>query len=176
LIKRLFEITLALAATFAFSSGHLMAGTCRVITVHTGDLVELACSGQKSTVRLAGIDAPEMSAVKDRPGQPFCERARLQLAEMVLDRVVSIKTYGADSRGRALAELFVGGVNVNLEMVTAGLAEVFRGNLPETLDLAPYRVEQQKARRSLLGIWVLRDQYFSPRDWREIYGGPPDSP
>ena len=82
---------------------------------------------------------------------------------------MSVETYGRDRYDRTLAVVFVRGLNVNLEMVKAGLAEVYRGMLSEGFDLTTYRNTEQKARRALLGIWVLRDQYFSPEDWREIH-------
>jgi hypothetical protein len=47
----------------------------------------------------------------------------------VLNRSVDIKPYRQDRYGRTLAEVFVEGKNVNLEMVKAGMAEVHRGDL-----------------------------------------------
>lgn len=138
-----------------------------------GDLLEVADNGGKMTVRLAAIDAPEISPVGERPGQPFCERARLHLADLVLSKNVSIAEYGQDRYGRTLGVVYLSEVNINLELVQAGLAEVYRGKSPERLDLTPYRQSESKARKALLGIWVLRDQYFSPKDWREVYGENP---
>jgi len=68
-----------------------------------------------------------------------------------------------------LGEVFEGGTNVNLEMLKAGLAEVYRGQPAEGLDIAAYRDAESTAKKKAIGIWELRDQYFSPMDWREIY-------
>ncbi len=155
-----------------FSASQGIAGQCRATRALAGDLLEITCNGQKSIIRLAGIDAPEMPSVEGGPGQPCCERARLHLAELVSSQnvqTVSMEIYGRDRYNRTLAVVFVRDLNVNLEMVKAGLAEVYRGMLSEGFDLTAYRNTEQKARRALLGIWVLRDQYFSPKDWREIY-------
>ena len=164
-----FKMMTALAVTICFSCGPAFAGTYRVIAVHEGDLLEATGIGGTRSVRLAAIDAPEMSTVKNRPGQPFCERARLHLSDLVLEKTVSIETYAQDGHGRTIGVVYLAGVNVNLQMIEAGLAEVYRGKSPEKLDLTPYRDAERRARNALRGIWVLRDQYFSPKDWREIY-------
>ena len=160
-------------AWIVFLSSPCFSASCTVSRVLEGDLLYVLCSGKTISVRLAAIDAPEMSTVRQRPGQPFCERARLHLENRVLSRTVSMDRYGKDRHGRTLAVIFLNGANVNLEMVQAGLAEVYRGRSPERLDLTPYRMAEQEARTALRGIWALRDQYFSPRDWREMHGQQP---
>jgi len=52
--------------------------------------------------------------------------------------MVDIKSYGQDRYGRTLAVVFVDGKNVNLEMIKAGLAEVYRGPPASSLDLDPF--------------------------------------
>jgi len=52
--------------------------------------------------------------------------------------MVDIKSYGQDRYGRTLGVVYVNGTNVNLEMVKAGFAEVYRGPPASGLDLAPY--------------------------------------
>ena len=66
-------------------------------------------------------------------------------------------------------EIFAGKVNVNIEMLKAGLAEVYRGMPAQNLEITSYRDAEKKAKEAVKGIWELRDQYFSPSDWREIY-------
>ena len=58
------------------------------------------------------------------------------------------------------------GKNVNLEMVKAGLAEVYRGRNVRSSDLDPYWKAEEEARRTKRGMWSLGDQYVSPREWR----------
>ena len=55
-------------------------------------------------------------------------------------------------------------------MLKAGLAEVYRGKPVQDLDIATYRDAERVAKEKAIGIWELRDQYFSPANWREIYG------
>ena len=145
------------------------AGQYKCTRIIDGDTIIVADNRNPFTVRLVGIDAPELPREKHRPGQPFCLKAKEYLANLVLNKVVDIKFYGTDPHGQLLAEVFVDGVNINLEMIWAGLAEVFRGAPAANLEITIYRDAEMKAKASARGIWVLRDQYFSPWDWREIY-------
>jgi endonuclease YncB( thermonuclease family) len=54
-------------------------------------------------------------------------------------------------------------------MINAGLAEVYRGILAKDLEITAYRDAENKAQAAVKGMWELRDQYFSPWDWREMY-------
>ena len=54
----------------------------------------------------------------------------------------------------------------NLEMVKAGLAEVYRGIAPKKFDLAPYWQAEKEAREAKKGMWSLGDKYVSPKEWR----------
>ena len=60
-------------------------------------------------------------------------------------------------------------MNVNIEMIKAGLAEVYRGIPAKDLEISAYRDAENKAKADIKGIWELRDQYFAPSDWREMY-------
>jgi micrococcal nuclease len=146
-----------------------LADHMRVVRVIDGDSIKAKINGEEIIVRLVGIDAPELPKKKNLPGQPFCVKAKEYLANRILNKVVDIKFYGKNRHGLLLGEVFVDGININLEMIYAGLAEVYRGKPARNLDIAIYRDAERKAKGSIQGIWVLRDQYFSPWDWREIY-------
>jgi endonuclease YncB( thermonuclease family) len=76
------------------------------------------------------IDAPEILTSKNRAGQPFSIQSTQHLSRLILNKTVDMKPYGADRNGRTLAEVFLlNGRNVNIEMLQAGFAEVYRGNL-----------------------------------------------
>lgn len=145
------------------------AGQYKCSRVVDGDTIKIANNEDQLIIRLVGIDAPELPKKKNLPGQPFCVKAKEYLANRILNKVVNIKFYGKNRQGRLLGEVFVDGININLEMIYAGLAEVYRGKPARNLDIAIYRDAERKAKESIQGIWVLRDQYFSPWDWREIY-------
>ena len=141
----------------------------KCVHVYDGDTINVGNHKTEMTIRLVGIDAPELPLKKNLIGQPFCMKAKEHLANLVLNKMVDIKFYGKDRYGISLGEVFVDGVNVNLKMIGAGLAEVYRGKPASGLAITTYRDAESKAKESVLGIWILRDQYFSPRDWREVY-------
>jgi micrococcal nuclease len=120
------------------------------------------------TIRLVGIDAPEQSRKKHEPGQPFSQNSTQHLASLVLNKHVDIVTYGTDRYDRTLGVVYVDGKNVNLEMVRAGLAEVYRGRPAPGFDNEPYQEAEDAARRAGVGMWSLWDRYISPKEWRRI--------
>jgi endonuclease YncB( thermonuclease family) len=157
-----FNIFLALP----FSS---FGGEFKVVRVYDGDTIKAIENGKEVTIRLVGIDAPEISTKKHLPGQPFCLEAKEYLSALVLNKVVNIKFYGKNKSGKSLGEIFAEKVNINIEMINAGLAEVYRGVPAQNLEIASYRDAERKAKEAVKGIWELRDQYFSPWDWKEMH-------
>lgn len=136
------------------------------IRVVDGDTIRVAENGTETTLRLVGIDAPEKSHRKHDPGQPFSQAASRHLAALVLNKPVEVRGQGTDRYGRVLAVVFAGGKNVNLEMVKAGFAEVYRGKSAPGMDMAPYWKAEEEARDAGRGIWALKDKYVNPRQWR----------
>ena len=61
------------------------------------------------------------------------------------------------------------GINVNLEMVKAGLAEVYRGKPAGGLNLEPYWNAEAEAKKAGIGMWSLGDKYISPKEWRRMH-------
>jgi endonuclease YncB( thermonuclease family) len=55
---------------------------------------------------------------------------------------------------------------VNLEIIKAGLAEVYRGKPANGLDLEPYWKAEAVSKKSGIGMRSLGDKYNSPRKWR----------
>jgi len=147
------------------------AAEFKVSRVVDGDTIKVRAASGEITIRLVGIDAPEESHKKREPGQPFSQQSTKNLAGMVLNKSVSIKEYGHDRYGRTLAEVFLDGKNINLEMVDAGFAEVYRGDPALGQDLAPYWKAEEQARAAKRGMWVQGSKYLSPREWRKTQRG-----
>jgi len=143
-----------------------IAGQFKTTRVTDGDTIKVSGDGSKITIRLVGIDAPETSKKKNQPGQPFSQKSTKYLASLVLNKTVDVKSYGTGRYGRTLGVVFVNGIDINLEMVKAGLAEVYRGPPAKGLDLKPYWKAEKEARDVGRGMWSLGDKYVSPREWR----------
>lgn len=160
-------VVLPLALTTA---GH--AGQFKVTSVYDGDTFEATGHEIEIKVSLMAIDAPEMSKKKGEPSQPFAEKAKQHLTDLVYGKVVEVKGYGLDRYNRILGVVHFDGKNINLEMIRAGLAEAYRGKMRQDFDLLPYLQAEQLARNMNLGMWGIGNIYISPKKWRNKKEGP----
>ncbi len=143
------------------------AGQFTVVKVSDGDTVRAQGHDIEIKVRLAGIDAPETGRKKRDPGQPYSQKSKKYLSDSVLNKVVDIQGYGSDRYGRILAVITLEGRNINLEMVKAGLAEVYQGRPPKGFHLTLYLDAEKGARAGKRGMWSQGESYISPKDWRK---------
>ena len=119
----------------------------QVVRIIDGDSLEIkTSSGDTLTIRLQGIDAPE-------PGQPFNNKARSVLSEMVFGRVVEVVIEGKDQYERLLGQVYLGETWINRAMVREGMAWHYRYFSRDPL-LAHSEIF---ARYSRLGIWSEPD-------------------
>jgi len=167
---RLVKVASVLALLSLLSVSSLYAGPLKVSRVTDGDTIQIRDGSAEKTIRLVGIDTPELSHKKREPSQPYAQAATKFLAGLVLNKTVEIKEYGQDRYGRTLAVVFLGGKNVNLEMVKAGYAEVYRGTPAAGFDSAPYWKAEEEARAAKKGMWAQGGNYMSPREWRKPNG------
>ena len=84
----------------------------RVERVIDGDTLVIKTGDR---VRLVGLDAPET-------GKCGASESKQKLEELVSSKIIRIDRDERDSWGRRLGMVFVGGVNVSLEMVRSGWA------------------------------------------------------
>lgn len=115
---------LAFFLTFSFLTPTYVsrAETVRIAQIVDGDTIKLA-SGKY--VRLLQIDTPEM-----RGSECYAQEARVALAKILTKRGTLRLTTDpnldeVDSYGRLLRYLFIGKVNVNLQMVKEGAASPY---------------------------------------------------
>ncbi|WP_419662718.1 thermonuclease family protein [Desulfosarcina variabilis] len=138
----------------------------QVLRVYDGDTITILNAGQKQSIRLVGIDTPEKTRKKNEPGQPYSQKATKFLAGLALDKQVSIESYRTDRYGRILGVVWLGQMNVNLEMVRNGYTEVYRGRPAKGFDNDSYLQAEAQAKAGKLNIWSLGEDYVGPRDWR----------
>jgi endonuclease YncB( thermonuclease family) len=133
--------------------------------VADGDtLVATSENGTRLRIRLFGIDAPEVPH-GNTAGQPFGIEARHYLARLVINHPVEVELFGSDAYKRRLAVLWVEGANINVAMVRAGLAEMYRGRRCEAYCRA-LREAEAEAQREHAGMWALA-RYESPARYRK---------
>ena len=104
-------------------------------------------------VRLAGTIVPQGPENETGQGSTYNTRAKKYLTELIKNKVVDVKAYGLDEKDRILAEVYFGGLNINLEMIRAGIAVVDRVEPPAALDLQPYFRVEQESRDAQQGVW-----------------------
>lgn len=138
----------------------------KVLKVFDGDTIQVTGLNLIFNIRLAGIDSPE-TGFNGQKGQPFSQKAKQHLADLLDNKNITIKSYGLGGYNRQLAEVFSDGKNINLEMIKTGLAEVYTGKPPRNFDLQVYLKEELKARRGRKGIWIQGASYKSPKQWRK---------
>lgn len=170
-IRRALQALAFLTTLLLFLPSFTSAGQFKITRVYDGDTVKAQGHDIEITVRLVGIDAPETSRKKKEPGQPYSQKAKKYLAGLVLNKTVDIKGYGLDRYNRILGVIYLNKHNINLEMVKAGLAEVYRGKPARGFDNGPYLEAEKRARKTKIGIWSLGDKYVSPKDWRKMQKG-----
>ncbi|WP_112663069.1 thermonuclease family protein [Microvirga flavescens] len=112
------------------------------------------------TIRLKGIDAPELHQSCRRQGRAYrCgEAARQALADMVADRIVECSAAGRDRYQRVLASCTVEGEDIAARLVGDGQA----------LSYGDYRFQEARARLSGVGLWA--GEFERPQDWRQQNG------
>lgn len=121
--------------------------------VYDGDSFRLrTADGRRLGVRIAGIDAPERT-------QPFANVSRRALRDAIDDREVRIEAIKVDAYGRAVARVFVGGRDIGLEQIDAGMAWHFArydADLPP-VERERYALAQADARARRAGLWQDND-------------------
>lgn len=117
-------------------------------------------------VRLVAIDTPELPH-KNHVGQPFALEAKQFLNGMIKGKAVHLNLYKWDEFDRFFGEMEISHHNVNMEMIQAGYAEVYRGE--NIIDTRFYEIAEQVARILKLNIWS-NPSYMSPRDYRRMHG------
>ena len=145
------------AASISFAAPQLLG---KVTRVTDGDSLWLAPepAGAPVELRLEGIDAPEIC-------QPWGPEARQALAELVLNKTVSVKTSGRDTHGRMLGTVHLDALNVNKALVQEGHAWSTRYKY----DRGPYVADERMARALSRGL-NREGGAVMPRDFRRLNG------
>lgn len=129
----------------------------RVVAVADGDTITiLTVQKEQIKIRLTEIDAPE----KD---QPYGQKSKQALSDLVFKKDVSISSNGKDRYGRTLGRVFINDKDVNMHMAANGYAWAYTKYLTDP----SIKEAENKARDSSLGLWGLQaDQVMPPWEWR----------
>ena len=131
-----------------------------VISVGDGDTIRVSQAGLPITVRLGCVDAPE------RKQTGGLESARRLQQLLPRGQSVQLRRIDVDRYGRTVAEVYVNGRSLNLQMVQEGQAAVYPRYLKGcAATQTQYLQAEQQARSTRVGIWS-QPSPMMPWDWR----------
>lgn len=138
----------------------LVSGPVLLLSVGDGDTIRVKdTKGNRVTIRLACIDAPETS--QGNSGRWSTKT----LKNLILRKSISLKPQTRDRYGRTVAEVYSGTVNINLPMVRLGAAYSYRKYLGQC-DRAAYLSAEAAANKRDIGIWGPYRPNQKPWDYR----------
>ena len=122
----------------------------KVVKIYDGDTITLA-DGMK--IRLLQIDTPELA-----PGECYADKARTALVNLLAKKgTITLKSdpvsASYDRYGRALRYIFIGKVNINLEMVKLGAAAPYFYQGEKGIYAAELLKAAQDAKYYKIGLW-----------------------
>jgi len=151
------KTTILALMLFLVPQAELKTVNGEVVRVQDGDTLTVKTKRDKFyKVRLADIDAPEMS-------QPFGRSAWRLATDMALEKTVRVNYTIKDKYGRLIGEVFLpDGKLLNEEMLKSGLAWHYRVKHPHSsfLEKLEYKAWQKK-----LGLWI-QDAPTPPWEFR----------
>jgi endonuclease YncB( thermonuclease family) len=143
---------------YPIPKGRAITGRC--VGVHDGDsitvLLDTPSGKRQSKIRLDAIDAPEL-------GQPFSNRSKQTLADMVFDKECTVESLGADKYGRTVGRVTVSGKDVNAAMLESGMAWHF-AKYDDRQSMAD---RHEAARKARVGLWS-DPKAIPPWEWRKM--------
>lgn len=138
-----------------------LGGFYRVMQVYDGDTISILKDSERVSVRLVGIDSPEVDTPYTK-GECFGKEASAAAKQLMNGATVRIETDPTqdmyDKYNRLLAYVYVptdahpDGVMANAYMVKEGFAREYTFNKPY-VHQAEFKTDEQEARSANKGLW-----------------------
>jgi micrococcal nuclease len=157
----------AISRPASAQSGGQYALTGKVVQVSDGDTINLLVDKTQHRIRLASIDAPETSHGSDRPGQPFGEASRKNLADYVAGKTLTLTCYEKDHYGRDVCDVPANGTTANRLQVQDGMAWANQQAKGKFLRDKALVGVQNDAQKKKLGLWA-EPGAVAPWEWRVV--------
>jgi endonuclease YncB( thermonuclease family) len=155
------RLLMVLAAALAFPAlsanrAVLVGSVTRIVD---GDTIDVQLTSGPIRVRLNGIDTPER-------GQPWEPEATAALTQLVMGKSVDLEPFEQDRYDRLIANVLLGSLDVDAELVKQGHAWAFRRYM--TRDNSHLCTLEHEARVARRGLWSLPNQQrIAPWEWRQ---------
>lgn len=129
----------------------------QVVTIIDGDTVRVVRDGHMMTLRLYGIDCPEIR-------QPYGTEAKKKIKNLIWGKTVTVTELSADRYHRRIVRIQIGtGQDVGEEMLRAGLAWWYQRYAPHDVIYQTLEIHARDAGR---GLWQERNP-IPPWKWRK---------
>lgn len=139
----------------------LPANAAEVVQVHDGDSITIREGTERIRIRIACIDAPEITQY------PYGEDARHYLFSLLPPGTeITYKPKAKDRFGRTVAEVFKNGDNIDMAMVASGNAFNFTRYIRKC-DYKKYNLLEKEAKEKAIGVWSVPGGIERPWDFRE---------
>ena len=120
-----------------------------VVGISDGDSIRVVDeNNREERVRLATIDAPEN-------GQAFGKPAKASLSQMIYKKHVQIVGAKRDQYGRIIGEVYIGGLNANVEQLRRGFAWHYKRHQKQqnAAQRKEYSEVEKSAKERRAGLW-----------------------
>lgn len=157
-LRRIAILSILASCLFSVAAAELRG---QVVGVTDGDTITVLDDQRtQHKIRLAGIDAPEKA-------QPFGQRSKEHLSNLVFGRAVLVETEKQDRYQRTVGKVLIDGRDTNLAMVVAGMAWHYKKYAGEqsASDRLLYSTAESDAKGTLRGLWA-DPEAIAPWDWR----------
>lgn len=138
----------------------------KVVHVADGDTFTLLVDKRRERIRMASIDAPEITKDANQPGQPMSQASRSALADLIAGKHLTLQCYEQDRYQRSICDVPLGdGSTANQQQVKNGMAWANmegRGKFMRDPSLPGL---EETARKAELGLWSQPKQ-VPPWVWR----------
>jgi micrococcal nuclease len=129
----------------------------KVISVSDGDTFTMLLPDNETVkIRLHDIDCPEKN-------QDFGQVAKEFLSDLIYNKSVKVQELDIDRYGRTIGIVTIGNINVNEEILKAGLAWHYKRY--DSSDL--WSTLEANARQEKKGLWIRKDA-IAPWDYRKL--------
>jgi endonuclease YncB( thermonuclease family) len=110
-----------------------------------GDTYDITLAGQKTRIRMDGIDAPER-------GMEYYKQAKNYLGELCANKEIRVEVTDTDKYGRSIAKSYLpDGRELGQEMVKAGMAWHYK-KYSDDVTLSQF---EQDAKNAGIGLWSI---------------------
>ena len=125
----------------------------KVVKVIDGDTIAVDAEGKKETVRLIGIDAPEIGAKKECFGKEAEESVKNILSDASIELEEDESQNDRDKYGRLLGYIILkDGSNFNKTLIREGLAKEYTYKTPYKYQ-KEFKNAETEARKAKKGLW-----------------------